>query len=134
MTNGQKKTDDEIRKRRNVNAQFKRILQQKAEKEPKNENGEDFSTTINNIENGQVFNYAELKEVAENKQACMKLFQIMASGVYEKDGQRTRLTQKQRIALASTLEIVSGMRLDMSNKKGTKKQETTKTEKGIQME
>ena len=134
MTNGQKKTDDEIRKRRNVNAQFKRILQQKAEKEPKNENGEDFSTTINNIENGQVFNYAELKEVAENKQACMKLFEIMASGVYEKDGQRTRLTQKQRIALASTLEIVSGMRLDMSNKKGTKKQETTKTEKGIQME
>ncbi|MBR2391729.1 MAG: hypothetical protein IKB06_04490 [Clostridia bacterium] len=134
MTNGQKKTDDEIRKRRNVNAQFKRILKQKAEKEPKNENGEDFSTTINNIENGQVFDYAELKEVAENKQACMKLFQIMASGVYEKDGQRTRLTQKQRIALASTLEIVSGMRLDMSNKKGTKKQETTKTEKGIQME
>ena len=81
-----------------------------------------------------MFNYADLKEVAENKEACLKLFGIMASGVYEKDGQRTRLSQKQRIALASTLEIVSGMRLDMSNKKGTKKQETTKTEKGIQME
>ena len=131
---GEKKTEEEIKKRRNVNAQFKRILQHKASKEPKNENGEDFSTTIKNIENGQVFNYADLKEVAENKEACLKLFEIMASGVYEKDGQRTRLTQKQRIALASTLEIVSGMRMDMSKTKTTKKQEVSKVEQNAQME
>ena len=132
--NGQKKTEEEIRKRKNVNAQFKRILQNKAEREPKNENGEDFSTTIKNIENGQVFSYAELKEVAENKEACLKLFEIMASGVYEKDGQRTRLSQKQRIALASTLEIVSGLRMDMNKTKTSKTQEASKVEKSAQME
>ena len=132
--NGQKKTEEEIRKRKNVNAQFKRILQNKAEREPKNENGEEFSTTIKNIENGQVFSYAELKEVAENKEACLKLFEIMASGVYEKDGQRTRLSQKQRIALASTLEIVSGLRMDMNKAKTSKTQEASKVEKSAQME
>ena len=57
----------------------------------------------------------------------------MASGVYEKNGVRTRLTQKQRIALASTLEIVSEMRLDMDKTKKVSKtvpentQESSKT-------
>lgn len=110
---GKKKSEEEIRKRKNVNAQFKRILNKKASTMPQNENGEEFSSTIKSIESGNVFSYAELKQVAQNKQATLTLFGIMASGVYEKDGQKIRLSQKQRIALASTLEIVSGMRLDM---------------------
>lgn len=112
-----KRSEEEVKKRRNINAQFKRVLNKKAQSMPQNENGEEFSSTLKSIESGNVFSYAELKQVAENKQATITLFNIMATGVYEKDGQRIRLTQKQRVALASTLEIVSGMRLDMDKTK-----------------
>lgn len=122
---GKKKSEEEIKKRKNMNAQFKRILQNKAKQMPQNEDGEEFSATITSIEKGEVFNYSELKEVAENKGATLRLFNIMASGVYEKDGKKIRLTQKQRVALASTLEIISGMRLDMDKNK--KKNKTTQT-------
>ena len=130
---GKKKTGEEIKKRKNINAQFKRILENKAKQMSKNENGEEFSTTISSIEKGEIFSNDEIKQVAENKGATLKLFEIMASGVYEKNGVRTRLTQKQRIALASTLEIVSEMRLDMDKTKKISKtvpentQESSKT-------
>ena len=128
---GKKHTEEEIKKRRNINSQFKRILRKKAKQMPQNENGEDFESTINSIEKGDVFSYAELKQVAENKNATMKLFNIMASGVYEKDGKKIRLTQKQRIALASTLEIVSGMRLDMNNSKKQNKEASANDKGGL---
>ena len=112
-----KKSEEDIKQRRNINAQMKRILNKKAMTMPQNENGEEFTSTLNSIESGNVFSYEELKQVAESKKASIELFNIMASGVYEKDGQRIRLTQKQRVALASTLEIVSGMRMDMDKAK-----------------
>ena len=114
-----KKSEEDMKQRRNINAQMKRILNKKAKTMPQNENGEEFANTIKSIESGNVFSYAELKQVAESKKASIELFKIMASGVYEKDGQRIRLTSKQRIALASTLEIVSGMRMDMDKAKKT---------------
>ena len=120
--NGKKRSSEEIKKRRNMNAQFKRILEKKAKQMPQNENGEDFSTTLKSIEKCEMFSQAELKEVAENKNATMKLFNIMASGVYESGGERIRLTQKQRVALASMLEKVSEIRLDMDNSKRVNKE------------
>lgn len=44
--------------------------------------------------------------------------QILASGVYEKGGERTRLTQKRLVALASTMQKVTELML-----KSEKKQE-----------
>ena len=112
-----KKSEEDVKRRRNINSQMKRILNKKALSMPQNENGEDFASTIKSIETGNVFSYSELKLVAENKTATIMLFNIMASGVYEKGGEKIRLTPKQRVALASTLEIVSGMRLDMDKSK-----------------
>lgn len=124
---GKKHSEEEIKKRKNMNAQFKRILVNKAKQMPQNENGEEFSSTITSIEKGEVFTYSELKEVVESKGATLKLFNIMASGVYEKNGKKVRLTQKQRVALASTLEIVSSMRLDMDNAKKQNKAQSAIT-------
>ena len=114
---GQVHSQEEMRRRKNINAQLKRILANKAKEMSQNENGENFSSTLTKIENGELFSHNQLKEIAENKVACLKLFEIMARGVYEKDGQKIRLTQKQRIALASTLELVSEFRLDKMNAK-----------------
>ena len=62
-------------------------------------------------------NFSEnlLDEVAKNKGATLKLFNIMACGVYERNGQRIRLTQKQRNALAGVLAKVSEKRLNMDS-------------------
>lgn len=114
---GQVHSQEEMRRRKNINAQLKRILANKAKEMSQNENGENFSSTLIKIEKGELFSHNQLKEIAENKVACLKLFEIMARGVYEKDGQKIRLTQKQRIALASTLELVSEFRLDKMNAK-----------------
>lgn len=116
-SNGEKHTEEEIKRRRNINAQFKRILNNKAKTMPQSENGEEFSSVLSRIDNGTMFSESELKEVAENKNACLKLFGIMASGVYDKGGQKVRISQKQRIALASTLERISSLRLEMNNSK-----------------
>ena len=112
---GRKHTEEEVKRRKNINEQFKRVLKKKAKSMEQNESGEEFSTTIKKIENNTLFSDYELQEVANNKQAALKLFSIMASGIYEKDGQRTKLTQKQRVALASTLEKVSTLILDKQN-------------------
>lgn len=118
---GRKRTDEEMKKRRNINAQFKRVLQRKAKTVSQNEDGTNFESVIKNIETGCMFSNYDLEEVAKNNEACLKLFNIMASGIYEKEGQKVRLNQKQRVALSSTLEIVSSMRLDMDyNKKKNK--------------
>ena len=47
---------EEIKKRKNLNAQFKRILQNKAKQMPQNEDGEEFSATITSIENLLIVN------------------------------------------------------------------------------
>lgn len=122
-TPGQKHSDEEIKRRRNINAQFKRILAEKAKTMPQNENGESFSTTIQHIENEFTFSSHELQEVADNKEASIKLFQIMAQGVYEKNGQRIKLTQKQRVALAATLEKVSSLILNKQKGKSNGEKE-----------
>jgi len=82
-----------------------------------------FAEKMEQISTGGLFSDKELEEVAKNKGASLKLFQIMASGIYEKDGEKIRLTQKQRVALASTLQKVSEIMLgNETNKKlnGTK--------------
>ena len=72
---------------------------------------------IQSIENGEMFSDNELQEVAKDSAASIKLFEIMARGIYEKDGHKFRLNQKQRLALATTLEKISEIRLDLDVKK-----------------
>lgn len=54
----------------------------------------------------------------------------MSSGVYEKDGIRTRLSQKQRCALANILQKVSEKKLDIENAKLSEKGKKDETSEG----
>ena len=99
---GHKRTPEEVKKRRNLNAQMKKILKQKEEQS--SENGQHVSRFVE----GQ-FSSMDIEEIANDKQATIKLFLVLASGVY----QDKTLTQKQRQALAGVMEKVSEKRLDM---------------------
>ena len=100
-----------------MNAQFKRILNKKADLMNSKENNPEsnFSEKMEQIDNGKLFSDTELEQVSNNKMASLKLFNFLTTGVYEKDGNRIRLTQKQRIALASTLQKVSDLTLNKAN-------------------
>lgn len=117
--NKKDRTAEEIKLRRRINAQFKRIIDKKANALIESENNEEsnFEKKIQEINNGTMFAPNDIDEIAESKGATIKLFQIMSSGVYEKDGVRTRLSQKQRCALANVLQKVSERKLDIENAK-----------------
>lgn len=121
--NKKNKTADEIKLRRNVNAQFKRIVDKKSRTLMENDNQTEsnFEQKIKEINEGKLFSVNEIDEIAKSNGATIKLFQIFASGVYEKDGIRTRLMQKQRFALANVLQKVSERKLDIESAKTTVK-------------
>lgn len=108
--NQQKRTPDDIKKRRNLNAQMKRILQNKLKEEKELETGMDLNLFLEtNFPNNLI------EEVAKSKSATLELFYIMSSGVYKRNGESVRLTQKQRQSLASVLEKVSEKRLEIDS-------------------
>lgn len=135
---GHKRNEEEIKKRRNMNAQFKRIIDKKVKNmiESETSTESNFAEKMEQIESGKLFSNDELENAARNKGASLKLFQIMSSGVYEKNGERIKLTQKQRVALASTLQKVSEFMLGKETNKKTsevgievKKVNTSESEK-----
>lgn len=126
--NKKDRTPEEIKRRRNINAQFKRIIDKKANALIESENNEEsnFEQKIQEIKNGTLFPDNEIDEIVSSKGAIIKLFQIFASGIYEKNGTRTRLTQKQRCALANVLQKVSEKNLEIENAKLGKKDKLNK--------
>lgn len=131
--NKKDRTDEEVKVRRRINAQFKRIIDKKATALINGENNEEsnFEQKIQEINNGTMFTSGDIEEIAKSKGATIKLFQIMSSGVYEKDGIRTRLSQKQRCALANVLQKVSEKKLDTENAKLGEKGKKDKTSDGV---
>lgn len=132
--NKKNKTAEEVKLRRNVNSQFKRIIEKKVNALADEEKLEDsnFEQKIEEINNGTLFPENEIDEIAKSKGATIKLFQIFASGVYEKDGVRTRLSKKQRCALANVLQKVSEKKLDIESAKLGEKDKTDKVNKGAE--
>lgn len=126
--NKKDRTPEEVKMRRNINAQFKRIIDKKANALIENESSKEsnFEQKIQEINSGVLFPENEIEEIAKSKGATIKLFQIFASGVYEKDGARIRLSQKQRCALANVLQKVSEKNLEIENAKLEQKGKTNK--------
>lgn len=126
--NKKDRTAEEVKLRRRINAQFKRIIDKKASALIENENSveSNFEQKFQEINNGTMFAADDIDEIAKNNGATIKLFQIMSSGVYEKDGIRTRLSQKQRCALATVLQKVSERKLDIENAKLSENGKTVK--------
>lgn len=114
-TKGNAHTKEEISEKLKVNRAMKKAIEKRAAdllvSEESKEEGL-FDKLINSVDDKTI------SEVAENQAAALKLMHIMTSGVYEKCEVRTRLTQKQRVALASTMQKVTELML-----KNEKKQE-----------
>ena len=128
---GHKRSEEEVRRRKNINAQFKRIIDKKsANLVNQSDENSNFGEKIAQIEKGKMFSKEEMTEIFENKGAIIKLFKIMSSGVYEKDGEKIRLSQKQRCALALTLQKISEMEL---KKDSSKKMEIVEGKENVRM-
>jgi hypothetical protein len=61
-------------------------------------------------------NPKDIEELANSDGAALKLAQIMSSGIYVKDGQRIRLTRKQRVALSNALAQAVEKKMDSNSK------------------
>ena len=121
---GHKRTPEEVQKRKNLNAQMKRILAQKdAKNTQKGEN------SVEKFVEGE-FNESDIAEIANDTKATIKLFSILANGTYKDN----KLTQKQRQALANVMQKVSEKRLDLdTNKKKNVPKEINKNyEKSVE--
>lgn len=101
---GHKRTPEEVAERRKMNDRMKRFLKAK---EYYNESVKGEMTATEFVD--KEFTDDDIKEIAEDKDATMTLYSVMARGVYNE----RRLTQKQRQALANVMQRVSDKRLDM---------------------
>lgn len=106
----QKRTPEDIKRRQNINEQMKIILQNKLKDENDLETGLDLNLFIETN-----FSDSLIEEVAKSKTATLELFYIMASGMYNKDGNKIRLTQKQKQSLARVLERINEKRLEIDS-------------------
>ena len=119
-TRGHAHSKEEQSQRRKLNYAMKKYLakqisdQAKADESVKNGTKTE-QDVINQLTNP--VNENDMNELVTNPTASLKLFQIMSSGVYEKDGKKIRLTQKQRMALASALTQVAEKQLNNSSDK-----------------
>ena len=103
-TRGHAHTKEEISLKNKINRSMRKYLRGQTEKlamESNLDQDELFSQLSNAVSPDLI------TQLVDNKGATIKLMEIMASGVYVKNGERIRLTQKQRIALAETMTKVS---------------------------
>ena len=113
-TRGNAHTKEELAGQRKLNTAMRKYISKKIEG----------LATENEVQDSAVvaqltdpISSLDLQELMSNQNAVIKLFQIASSGVYENDGQRIRLTRKQKVALSSVLVKVSEKKADLESKK-----------------
>lgn len=117
-TRGNAHTKEEIALKNSINRKMKKYLQNQMGRVAK-ENNLDQAGLVEQLSNAVSKDL--ISQLVENKGATLKLMEIMASGVFIRNGERIRLSQKQRIALADTMAKVSEQMLqkDAQNKNKT---------------
>ena len=114
-TKGKPHTELEIEGQRKLNAAMLKFIGKNAEKFASQESGvidkEMFDKLTDPV------SAFDIEEVASNEQVTMKLFEIMASGSWDDNGNKKKLTSKQLLALSSILVKVAERKQAMESKK-----------------
>ena len=116
-TKGNAHTKEEIALKNKINRSMRKYLQGQMTK----------IATENNLDQVQLIDQLSnavspdlISQLVDNKGATLKLMEIMSSGVFIRNGERIRLSQKQRVALAETMAKVSEQMLQKETKDKSK--------------
>lgn len=120
-TRGNAHTKEEVALKNKINKAMKKYLQNQMGKVA-TENNLNQDALIEQLSNAVSPDL--ISQLVDNKGATLKLMEIMASGVYIRNGERIRLSQKQRIALADTMAKVSEQMLQKETQNKAKSANT----------
>ena len=124
-TRGNAHSKEELAAQRKLNAAMKKFISKRVEKYVA-ENGIEDQDMVSQI--SDPVEVLDIEALTQNDAAMVKLFQIASNGVYEKDGQRVRLTRKQKIALSNVLVKVSEKKAERESKKMEELERASKNE------
>ncbi|MBQ8425646.1 MAG: hypothetical protein IJX17_06455 [Clostridia bacterium] len=118
-TKGKAHSQEEHKQRRKINDMMKKYIDMEIKNSAKNDASvmtgqKDDKAVVDEISNA--VNPKDIEELANSDGAALKLAQIMSSGIYVKDGQRIRLTRKQRVALSNALAQAVEKKMDLNSK------------------